>query len=115
MINSNVLKFGYGDIAVGANSSNQEIRFQQFKPPGKCGDKVSENVEYIGEKIVMKISYEDYCELSKLLKEVSDRNISIFEFKGYVFDFTKYNEESIKVCKRNLNNAMAWYFLCIAA
>lgn len=37
MIDGNILKFGYGDIVVGANRMTQTISFQQFKPPSKCG------------------------------------------------------------------------------
>ena len=40
MINGNILKFGYGDIAVGSDGLTQRMSFQQFKPPAKCGDKV---------------------------------------------------------------------------
>ena len=110
MINRNVLKFGYKDIAVGASSFNQEMTFQQFKPPA---DNTS-GIKYIGKEIVIKFSYEDYRELKNLLREVFERNRTIFEFKGYVFDFTKYNEENIKLCIRCLNNAMAYYFMNMA-
>lgn len=115
MIDGSILKFGYGDIGVDSDVLTQRMSFQQFKPPAKCGDNVSEDVEYIGEEIIMKFSFEDYCEFNKKLKEVSDRNISTFNFKGYVFDFTNYNEESVRVCKKHLRNAMYMYFMCMAA
>ena len=115
MIDGNILKFGYGDIVVGSNGLTQRISFQQSKPPAKCGDKVSEEVEYIGEEIVLRISYEEYREFNEQLKSVLSKEISTFDFKGYVFDFTNYNEESVKVCKKHSESAMYSYFLCMAA
>ena len=47
MINGNRLKFGYGDIAVSSDGLTQRMSFQQFKPPAKCGDQISDDVEYI--------------------------------------------------------------------
>ena len=54
MIDGNILKFGYGDIAVGSSALSNIITFQQFKPVGKCGDKIPEDVEYVGEEIAIK-------------------------------------------------------------
>lgn len=115
MIYGNVLKFGYGDIAVGSDGLTQRISFQQFKPPTECGGNVPEDVEYIGEDVVLQISYEEYCELNKQLNSVLSNSISTFIFKGYIFDFTNYNDESVKVCKRHSDSAMCGYFLCMAA
>ena len=115
MINGNRLKFGYGDIAVGSDGLTQRISFQQFKPPTECGGNVSEDVEYIGEEVILQISYEEYCEFNKQLKSVLFNSISTFSFKGYIFDFTNYNEESVKVCKRHSDSAMYNYFLCMVA
>ena len=115
MINGNILKFGYGDICVRSDGLTQRISFQQFKPPAECGGNVPEDVEYIGEEVVLQISYEEYCEFNKQLKSVLSNSISTFSFKGYIFDFTNYNEESVKVCKKRSESAMYSYFLCMAA
>ena len=115
MINGNRLKFGYGDIAVGSDGLTQRMSFRQFKPPAKCGDQVLDDIEYIGDEIILKFSYEDYCEFSKKLEQVYNKETAEFIFKGYVFDFTNYNEESVKVCKRRSDSAMYSYFLCMAA
>ena len=77
MINGNRLKFGYGDICVRSDGLTQRISFQQFKPPAECGGNVPEDVEYIGEEVVLQISYEEYCEFSRYLKQVSDKKITI--------------------------------------
>lgn len=115
MIDGNRLKFGFGDIAVGSEMLSRIIRFQQFKPHTKCGDEVSDDVEYIGEKIILKFSYEDYCEFCKNLVYVSNKEITEFVFKGYIFDFTNFNTESIKVCRIHAENAMCLYIMCLAA
>ena len=59
MMNGNRLKFGYGDIAVGSDGLTQKISFQQFKPPAECGGNIPEDVEYIGEEIILQISYDE--------------------------------------------------------
>lgn len=115
MIEEKRLKFGYGDICVGSDILAQRMSFQQFKPSAKCGDKVSNDVEFIGDKIVLEFSYEDYCEFIKNHKQIIRLETTEFLFKEYIFDFTKFNEESIKICKKHLNNAMQLYFMCIAA
>ena len=108
------MKFGYGDI--GVNSDYQTISFQQFKPPAICGSYVSnDDVEWVGEEITIRISYEDYCELNEALAKVFDKELKSFAFKGYTFDFTNFNEESVKVCKKNLDKAIISYFRIIAA
>ena len=115
MIDGNILKFGYGDIAVGSDGLTQRISFQQFKPPAECGGDVPEDVEYIGEEIVLQISYDEYREFNEQLKSVLSKEISTFDFKGHIFDFTNYNEESVKGCKKRSERAMYSYFLCMAA
>ena len=115
MINGNRLKFGYGDIVVSSDGLTQRMSFQQFKPPAECGGNVPEDVEFIGNEIILEFSYEDYCEFSKYLEQVSDKEITDFIFKGYIFDFANFNKESVNACKKHLNGAMQYYFMCIAA
>ena len=114
MIEGRVLKFGYGDIAVGYNAISQKITFQQFKPPTECGENVSPEVEFISDKIFIKISYDEYKQLSYLLSKVKNKEISKFYFKEYEFNFHNYNEKSIEVCLKNLNFAMQLYFMALA-
>ena len=60
MIEGKVLKFGYGDICVGVDQPRFQISFQQFKPPAKCGETLeNKNIEFIGEKIIITLSFED--------------------------------------------------------
>lgn len=114
MIEGNRLKFGYGDICVGSDELTQRMSFQQFKTPAKCGNRVQKYIEYIGDKIILQFSYEDYCVFSKNLEQISNKETIEFTFKEYVFDFTNFNEESVKVCRKHLNSAMQYYFMFMA-
>ena len=115
MIVGNIIKFGYGDICVSSDALTQRIGFQQFKPSVKCGDKIPDDVEFVGEEIILKISYEEYCEFNQQFDNVLMRIISTFSFKGCEFDFSNYNEESVNTCKKNLESAMSTYLLSMAA
>ena len=115
MINGNVLKFGYGDIVVYGNAALQRMSFQQFKPPTECGNEVSEDVEYIGDKILIDISYEDYCKLKNNLERVNKKEVCQFTFKDYIFDFSNYNVKSVNAVSRKLDACMALYFISLAA
>ena len=101
MIEGNILKFGYGDIAVKSGPYVDAIRFTQFKPPAECGDDLKgKAIEYIGEPVEIKFnSYKECIEFSKLMDSVLNKNIELFTFKDYIFDFTNYNELSVKACK----------------
>lgn len=115
MIIGNILKFGYGDISVSSTGIEQVIRFREFKPPGKCGEcLLSKDIEYTSDEIALEISYDEYCEMRQKIKYVLDKETFVFEFKGYIFDFSNYNVESIKVVSRNLENAMSGYFRLLA-
>lgn len=115
MIDGKRFKFGYGDISVGGNPVTRQMIFQQFKPPIEVGaDVMKHNVMWVGERILIKVSYGDYQDLCKLLSRVKSREISEFTFKDYIFDFTNYNEKSVEICKEKLSEAMSLYFLGMA-
>ena len=115
MIEGNRLKFGYGDICVSAHSILGYMTFQQFVPPSNCGDKVEREVEFVGECIKIPVNCDGYDELSNWLYEVENHIIDSFEFKGYIFDFSNYNKESIRVCKKYAYRAISGYLLSLAA
>lgn len=106
MIEGNTLKFGYGDIAV--NTKGLKLRFIPFKPPVEVGTHCADlfkngDIEAIGEPISIKFSdLKDFTELLKKLKDVDENKV--FEFKGYVFDFTNYNKTSVEIleCGRKI-------------
>lgn len=118
MIEGNVLKFGYGDIAVNSDDLTQSMTFRQFNSTAQCGEHVYDNfdnIEYVSDKIVLKFSCKEYCEFYNNLQHILSKEISTFNFKGYVFDFTNLHEQSVNACKMHLKNAMRNYILCTAA
>lgn len=115
MIIGNTIKFGYGDIAMTANPILQTLNFHQSKSTFDCGCTLNGEYELLlDDPIIIKINYNEYKELCRLLDNVKFQNILEFDFKDYKFDFTNYNENSIKVFEKILNHAMSSYYLTIA-
>ena len=122
MIDGKVFKFGYGDIAVGAIAGIgcAIMTFRQFKPTAECGGSLKGiDVEWISDEIALRISYQDYKNLKEfldcILKKRRTKKTLVFTFKDYTFDFTNYNEESVKVCRTKLDEAMTYQFLAFAS
>lgn len=116
MIDGKVIKFGYGEVCVGVEPLKQEITFQNIRPPQECGTVLYEDIpaERFGEVISIHLSYDTYLEYKNLLRSVSNKKISEFWFKGYIFDFSNWNAESIRVCMEKADRAMTNYILCMA-
>lgn len=119
MIEGNRIKFGYGDICVGASAFKQQVTFQQFKPPAEPGENVPYDVEFTSEQIVIDLdlnsSFKIYNDILRSMRYVKERKITEFEIKGYILDFSNYNEKSIDVVNRALNEAARLYMMTIAA
>ena len=97
-----IIYFGYGDVQVGGTWSI--IKFRGFKPPVEIGtiitDEVIEdnNLEYITEPITINFAtMEELMNFKKLVEEIDGKNNICFEYRGYVFDFSNYNQKSIVV------------------
>lgn len=117
MIVGNALKFGYGDIAVRASSTCQQIRFAQIRDSKRCGEQIgdSRDLELVGRFIRLELQdLSEYGAFMALLHLVG-KEINSFEFKGYVFDFSKFNYESVKVVERAANNAIYEYLVASAS
>lgn len=119
MIDGKILKFGYGDIAV--NNGVALMKFIPFKPPLKIGTCCRElfangDIERIGEPIIIKFdNFGDFAELKDKLESVRHTNATkVFEFKGYTFDFSHYDEESVDVVE-NVRYAVYMGYLQLAA
>lgn len=114
MIQDNVLKFGYGDIAVGFVAN--ELTFQYFRPPQEVGSYVRpDKVEWLSEKI--RISFNNYNQImsfSRLLRQASERKISVFEYAGYTFDFTNFNSRSFASISENFKYVEKWVSMAFA-
>lgn len=109
MIKGNIIEFGYGDVVISSNSMLEYIKFTNIAPPMKCGAKVTSDLalEY-GESIT--IYGDGDRELYNLIKTV-DRNNTIVKYKGYVLDFSNYNEKSIEIALKHSRNMINWMAL----
>ena len=115
MIEVDTLKFGYGDIYVKA--SIIRLIFQQISPPINIGEKIADysKVIFDDNKVVISLdNYEEYKELSSKLKEVLTGNTRTFRFKNYVFDFTNFKEESVRVCENAVKVVGNNMMICLA-
>ena len=95
MIIGKVIKFGYGDVLLGANPWYGRMTFEAIKPPLIPGQQVDREL-YGQLEIGVKIDiYESDCwELHNLFKTVNEDN-KIVEYQGYTFDFSNYNQLSV--------------------
>lgn len=104
MIEENTIKFGYGDIVVTSDVLCGTITFNYVKPAYEVGDKVNMTTSK-DMVVVSKITLiEDKpFEFSKLIKNVTVEN-TLVQYKGYVFDFSRYNEKSVEIVRRHAEN-----------
>lgn len=119
MIDGKVIKAGYGDIAVG--NFGWHIQFTPFKPPLEVGTTCSDlfdsgDIVPTGKTITITLNSDsDFAELKAKLTGVRPKNApKIFEFKGYTFDFSNYNEKSVDVFEK-ARRAAHVYYLQVAA
>lgn len=103
MIKDNIIKFGHGDVAVGSCGMGY-VSFTNIKPPLECGQSITKDmdIEY-GLSITI---YED-CDwdLYNLMKTVNENNM-VVKYKGYVLDFSNYNQKSVDTVKKHAFNTI---------
>lgn len=114
-----ILKFGYGDIAVGPMWGLVGVTFQGFKPATDCGTKITYDVEYVTERynliLCNKGNLAVYKAFSELLHAVLDGKIQTFRFDEYLFDFTNFNPESVRAILDNMKKSFEMNCLSFAA
>ena len=113
MVEGNRIKFGYGDVAIG--SKYMTIIINSIKPPQEVGTKIEDKNMIQSSFSIILDDWVDILELTNLIKLIKDHKKDSFEFKGYVFDYSNYNEASIKVLEKHLSNAISLYIMTIAA
>lgn len=108
MIEGNTLKFGYGDIATG--SFTDVLTFRPLNPPQKVGtDVCDDNVEWSGDRIVIRLGYDNALQLLVYLRQVSDGERSTFEFADYIFDFSHFDAESVAILIGYARRVLDWH------
>lgn len=103
-----IIYFGYGDVQVGSNFIT--LSFTGIKPPLEVGTRITDevvrenNIECITEPITFKFT--DLTELHYFqhnLKATDGATSVFFIYKDYIFDFSKYNIESINIILRHID------------
>lgn len=103
MIKDNIIKFGYGDVAVGSCGMGY-VSFTNIKPPLECGHSITRDmgIEY---GLSIEIYEDKNWELYELIKTVNESN-NIVKYKGYTLDFTNYNQKSVDVVRKYARNTV---------
>lgn len=112
MIIGKTFKFGHGDIAV--KSMLNFLELQAFRPPQELGTYViPDRVEYLSEKFIIRFdSLDETSKLRQLLASAKEN--PVFDYAGYVFDFTNYDERSVNVVLKHLASLENMILMCMA-
>lgn len=115
MIDGKVLKFGYGDICIGHTGFNLQLTFRGFKPPKEIGERIlkNEDIEFLTDTVKVDVTIEECFQLKSILNNIEEYD-NVFEFKGYVFDFTKNNTTSLKVLLKQIDSLISRSIMCLA-
>lgn len=115
MIKGNVIELGYGDVCIGADPMGF-VHIQNIKPPYPPGTTLTDKceVELLGERITIRVSTGDLSYITEVCKEVRSGQTTTFPFHGYLFDFSKYDEESVRVLEEKVRHALAYSMLAMA-
>ena len=111
----NTIKFGYGTVAVSANYI--ALTFQNIRPPQEVGTHlidVKDFVEFYGQIYQIMLKFEDCSLLREKLNEIEQNGGGSFDFKGWTFDFTNYNKNSITVITNAIRTIEHNYLISIA-
>ncbi|WP_080845616.1 hypothetical protein [Cytobacillus gottheilii] len=115
MIKDKVIKFGYGTVLVGSNELLRTVELGFIELPNEIGMIYKQSD--LGDTVTVdsvKFKYDaDMPDFYKELENLSENN-PIVEFRGFTFDFTKYNEESVKVVRNGFKNAIIGFRLALA-
>lgn len=100
MIEGNILKFGFGSIAVGHDMDNYSLRISHTLDNGPVGNTLDER---IGDIVYIGFPFgDDFVLLENQLRTVSEEN-PLFHFRGYVFDFSHYNPVSVQMVIKRID------------
>lgn len=115
MIKGKVIELGYGDVLIGADPMGY-VHIQNIKPPYPPGTVLTDKceVEAFGERIIINIAMGDLSYITEVCKEVRSGVTTSFPFHGYLFDFTKYDPESVRVLEEKVRGALTYAMLALA-
>lgn len=92
MIKENRIMFGLGTILVGTYACRLEL--MHIDPSAVIGEPISKDFTD-SMKVLNKVYFKNMYRLIEKLDKVSEEN-PVFEHEEYIFDFTIYNDKSVK-------------------
>ena len=108
MIDGNTIKFGYGDIVVTSYPELNQLRIIPITDTVEVGTSLCEStwnnvdINVDGNAVIFKFTTcKEIQELEKLLFHINDESY-VFVYKGYTFDFSKFNYLSIDAILQHL-------------
>lgn len=108
------LAFGNGNIVLGVDPFGY-IHAYETADSKKCGTNA---VDFDPSKCVHHRipvdSIVDCTTLQKKMSDIENRISDSFDFKGYTFDFTNYNEESVAVVRQTIEKSAILYTRLLA-
>lgn len=114
MIIEKTIKFGYGTVLIGSCSLSKLMTFQHIQPPKPIGD--LKDVDLSDVIVLEEVEFEYQSDMRTLRTELDslpEENLFL-EFRGYILDFSNYNEESVNMLRRSLNQVINGWQLGLA-
>ena len=109
MIQNKTIQFGHGTIWI-TTSINRMI-FTHIKEQYECGGEVDPNNTTVIRSISLAFTYDEFVQFEALIRKVLDKEILVFDFKGYTFDFSKWNIGSVYSCLQSIDNIRSIYLI----
>jgi hypothetical protein len=106
MIEGNVIKFGYGDILVGANSMFGGMNFDYIKPPKTIGESFRSDDPTIEVLKTINVSALSVMQMINNLKSVSIDNPTV-KCGNFLLDFSNFDIGSLNVVKEKATEAVS--------
>lgn len=105
MIIDNVIYFGYGDILVRADWTGT-LTLTEIQPPCIPGGSINYEDKVMIRKIYIYDIEKHNIDYLQLMKDVGCKAITQFPIDNYIFDFSNFNLESIKVVRQAIDIAL---------
>lgn len=112
MIKKREILFGYGTIAAHGNVVSKTLSFKSIQPPKEVGIEIKDHCGVL-EEVLFKYG-EDMKLLYGQVKSLTKENNQI-EFRGYILDFSNFNEKSVAVVRKAISNVIYGWQMCLAA
>ena len=108
------LAFGHGNIILGVDPFGY-IHAYETADSKKCGtNAVDLDTSKCAHHRIPVDSIADCTTLQKKMSNIENRICDSFDFKGYTFDFTNYNEESVAVVRQTIEKSVILYTRLLA-